>query len=131
MMVRRRTRSRRTSGWIDELFGNQPLLRRLLIRADEEDFLHRAGAGVEAFQASVGGILDFEIGGGVASAAVDSAGDDSRDVGAVLDDVVEEGVEPTDAAVLAFDSAELHWWIVNRQWLMVNCHRVVEPIGAA
>jgi hypothetical protein len=29
-------------------------------------------------------------------------------VGAVLDDVVEEGVEPADAAVLSFDAAEFH-----------------------
>ena len=50
----------------------------------EEDFLHRSGAGVEAFEAGFGGILDFEAGGGVASSAVDSAGDDASDVGQFL-----------------------------------------------
>lgn len=83
-----------------------------MVRADEEDLLYRAGAGVEALQACVGGVLDFEAGRGFAAAAVDSAGDDSGDVGAVFDDPVEEIVESADAAVLAFDAAEFHAGIV-------------------
>src|SRR4051812_5793858 len=74
----------------------------------EKDFLDGARGGVEAFEAGVGGVLDFEAGRGFAAAAVDAAGDDARNVGAVLHDVVEEGVEAADAAVLALDAAELH-----------------------
>jgi hypothetical protein len=102
------------SGGIDEFFGDQPFLCGVGVAADQEDFLDGAGGGVEAFQAGFGGVLDFEAGWGFAAAAVDSAGDDAGDVGAVFDDVVEEGIEPADAAVLAFDAAEFHGCIMHK-----------------
>ncbi len=86
----------------------EPLLCCFGVGADEEDFLDGAGGVVLAFEAGGGGVLDFEGGGGFAAADFDSAGDDAGDVGAVLDDVVEELVEAEDAAVLAFDAAEFH-----------------------
>jgi len=89
-------------------FVSEPFLRGFRVGADEEDFLDRPRAGVEAFQAGFGGVLDFEAGGCFAAAGFDSAWDDAGDVGAVLDDVVEEFVEAVDSAVLAFDPAELH-----------------------
>jgi len=78
------------------------------IGTDEEDFLDGSGAAVEAFQAGGRGVLQLEAHGAFSAADLDSAGDNARDVGAVLDDVVEDGVEAFDAAVLAFDLAEFH-----------------------
>jgi hypothetical protein len=91
-----------------ETFVFEPLFGGVDVGADEEDFLDGAGADVEAFEAGFGGVLDFEAGGCFAAAGFDSAWDDAGDVGAAFDDVVQQIVEALDAAVLAFDSAELH-----------------------
>lgn len=87
------------------------------VGGDEENFLDCAGAGVLAFQACIGGVLDFETGRGVTAARFYSAWDDAADVGAVSDDHVEEIIEARDAAMLAFDAAEFHGWgIIGERW---------------
>src|SRR6476659_2402082 len=93
-------------------FIKKPLRRGLAIRADEENFLDGAGARVEAFEAGVGGVLDLEAGRRLDAAYFDSSGDDTGDVRAVLDNAVEDRVQPPDAAVLALDAAEFHRSII-------------------
>src|SRR5690606_30595717 len=90
------------------LLGHQPPPGGLGIGADEEYLLHGAGAGVEALEAGLGGVLDLEAGRRLAPADLDPAGHNARDVRAMLDDVIEDRIEPPNPSVLPLDAPELH-----------------------
>src|SRR5690242_17750513 len=92
----------------DDFLVNQPFLDALRVRADQKDLLHRPRSCVQAFQTRLGRILDLEARRRLAAPSLDPARDDAGHERAVLDDVVEQFVEATDAAVLALDAAELH-----------------------
>src|SRR6185503_9087937 len=87
---------------------HQPLLRRLGVRANQEHLLNRPRPVVEALEPGLGRVLHAEARRVLAAADLDAARHDSADVGALLDDPVEDRVEPADAPVLSLDPAELH-----------------------
>src|SRR5690349_8102209 len=91
---------------VHDLFRDQPLPSRLGVGADEEHFLHRARPGVEALQPRIRRVLHLEAWRRLAAADFDAAGDDAADVRTILDDPVEDLVEPADAPVLPLDPAE-------------------------
>ena len=93
---------------IRNLIFNQPLLRRLLIRADQKHFLHRPCAGVLAFQACVRRILNLKTGRRMASPGFDSAWDDARHMRTGLDDMIEQVIEPRYPPMLPFNASKLH-----------------------
>jgi hypothetical protein len=93
----------------DEFAIEKPLPGRLGVAADQEDLLNGARPCVQTLQARARWILDLEAGRRFPAADFDAARDDPADVRAVLDDLVEDLIEPTDATVLALDPAKLHW----------------------
>jgi hypothetical protein len=92
---------------VDKLLLGQPGCCCHRIGGDQKDLLHRTGTDVLALQPRICRVLDLECFGGLAPAGLDSSGDDAADMGAVLDDVVQQIVKTVRAAVLSFDTPKL------------------------
>ncbi len=82
--------------------------------ANQKNFLHCSRAGVKAFQSRRSWILNLKTRRSFSAADFNSTRHDSRNMRALLDDSIEDRVEPADPAMLTFDSAEFHALSVAR-----------------
>jgi hypothetical protein len=98
------------SNWFDEGAILKPLGCLRSVAANDEDLLGRPRSQIHALDSGGGFVLkpELKLHRPFSAAHFDPARDDAGDEGALLDDSIQDRIQPRHASVLPLDSAEFH-----------------------